>query len=108
MQPSPKNWPGSKIPTTALALLRQDRELDPALLNVKNRIGDLTLREHLLVLVKFEDRFPRAHLGEKYFGIKQVLNCVAHVALHYSYKESDAISSEFRMRFDAVAGRRSN
>jgi hypothetical protein len=38
-----------------LSLLGQDSELDPAFLNVEYRIGDVSLRENELVLVKFED-----------------------------------------------------
>ena len=53
-----------------LALLRQHGELDPAFLDVEYRIGDVTLGENALVLVKFEDRFPRSHFGEKRFGIE--------------------------------------
>jgi hypothetical protein len=50
-------------------------------MNVKNRIRDVTLLEHMLVLVKFEDRFPRAHPGEKFFGIKHVLDWPLHGSL---------------------------
>ena len=67
-------------------MLGQDSELDPTFLNVKNRIGDLTLREDVLVLVKLKDVFSCAHLGEKCFGIKRVLNSLVHVALLYFYK----------------------
>src|SRR5450631_4097610 len=67
-------------------MLRHNSELDSAFLNVKNRICDFTLRKHVLVRVEFKDRFPFSHLGEKYFRIKRVLNCVAHVNLHYFCK----------------------
>jgi hypothetical protein len=41
-------------------------------LNVKNRVRDFALLEHVLVFAKFEDRFPRAHLGEKDLGVEHV------------------------------------
>src|ERR1700730_12473928 len=64
-----------------LALLRHDSKLDLAPLNVKNRVRDIALLEHMLVLVKFEHCFPRAHLGEKYFGVKYVLGWLLHRSL---------------------------
>src|SRR6202158_4491347 len=60
-----------------LALLGHDSKLDLASLNVKNRVRHFALLEHVLVLVKFEDRFPRAHLGEKRFGVKHLLDWLA-------------------------------
>jgi hypothetical protein len=59
----------------------QDSKLDLAFLNVKHRVGDIALLKHVLVLVKFEDRFPRAHLGEKVFGVKHVLGWLSHRSL---------------------------
>jgi hypothetical protein len=48
--PSPKKWPGPRIATTGfLALLRNDREFDLAVLNVKNRVRDLSLRKDNIV-----------------------------------------------------------
>jgi hypothetical protein len=40
------------------------------LLDVKNRVRDLSLRENNLILPIFGYRFSLAHLGEKCFGIK--------------------------------------
>jgi len=42
-------------------------------LNVKYRVRDIALLKHVLVLAKFEDRFPRAHVGEKEFWMKHLL-----------------------------------
>src|SRR5436190_19009251 len=57
-----------------LALLGNDRELDLALLDVKNRVRDLSLRKNNLILSIFGYRFSFAHLGEKYLGIKRGFN----------------------------------
>ena len=43
-----------------------------------------------------KDLFPCAHLGEKCFGIKRVLNCVVHVTFRYP---SGAIGFKFCMQF---------
>ena len=56
-----------------LALLGNDGELDLALLDVKNRVRDLSLRKDNLILPILGYRFSLAHLGEKYFGIKRGL-----------------------------------
>jgi hypothetical protein len=64
-----------------LSLLGQDSELDPTLLNVEYRIGGISLRENILVLLKFENRFPGANLGEKHFRIKRVLGLLPHQSL---------------------------
>src|ERR1700680_4162708 len=61
-----------------LALLGNDRELDLALLDVKNRVRDLSLQKDNLILSIFGYRFSFAHLGEKYFGIKRGLNSLPH------------------------------
>src|SRR6266436_281545 len=57
-----------------LALLGNDGELDLTLLDVKNRVRDLSLRKNNLILPIFGYRFPLANLGEKYFGIKRGLS----------------------------------
>jgi hypothetical protein len=51
--------------------------LDPQLA-VRAAVGDIALLEHVLVLVKFEDRFPGANLGEKDFAVEHVLGWVSH------------------------------
>src|SRR5216684_7831902 len=61
-----------------LALLGNDRELDLAFLDVKNRVRDLSLRKNNLILPIFGYRFSLAHLGEKYFGIKRGLTSLPH------------------------------
>jgi hypothetical protein len=53
-----------------LALLGYDNNLDPAFLNIEDRIGHVALRKDYLVLAKFKDGLPFAHLGEKLLGIK--------------------------------------
>jgi hypothetical protein len=60
------------------ALLRNDSELDLALLYVKNRVRDLSLRKYNLILSIFGYRFSFAHLGEKYFGIKRGFDSLPH------------------------------
>src|ERR1700726_5360989 len=61
-----------------LALLGNDSELDLALLDVKNRVRDLSLRKNNFILSIFGYRFSLAHLGEKYFGIKRGFNSLPH------------------------------
>src|SRR5580700_255052 len=61
-----------------LALLGNDSELDLALLDVKNRVRDLSLRKNNLILSIFGYRFSFAHLGEKCFGIKRGFNSLPH------------------------------
>src|SRR6184192_2913585 len=56
-----------------LALLGNDGELDLALLDVKNRVRDLSLRKNNLILPVFGYRFSLANLGKKFFGIKRGL-----------------------------------
>ncbi len=56
-----------------LALLGNDSELDLALLDVKNRVSNLALRENGLILPVLGYRFSLTRLGEKYFGIKRGL-----------------------------------
>jgi hypothetical protein len=62
-------------------LLGQDSKLDLAFLDVKHRVGDIALLEHVLILVKFQYRFARSHLGEKVFGVKPVLIWFFHESL---------------------------
>jgi hypothetical protein len=54
-----------------LALFRDNENFDPSRLNIENRICDVALRKHDLVLVEFRYRFALADLGEKEFWIKQ-------------------------------------
>src|SRR6202165_3009380 len=70
-----------------LALLGNDSELDPALLDVKNRVRDLSLRKNNLILPIFGYRFSLAHLGEKCLGIKRGLNSLPHKGSLYSFSQ---------------------
>src|ERR1700751_5445331 len=54
-----------------LALFGDNKNLDPSLLNIKNRIRDVSLRKDDLVLVKLQYGFALTDLGEKEFWIKQ-------------------------------------
>jgi len=53
-----------------LAPLRNDGELDLALLNVKNCVGKVTLPKNNLILLTFRYCFAVVHHGKKRFGIK--------------------------------------
>src|SRR6266481_9632942 len=61
-----------------LALLGNDGEFDLALLDVKNRVRDLSLRKNNLILPIFGYCFSLAHLGEKFFGIESGLTSLPH------------------------------
>src|SRR3984893_8916521 len=63
-----------------LALLGNDRELDLALLDVENRVRDLSLRKDNLILPIFGYRFSLAHIGEKCSGIKRGFSSLPHKA----------------------------
>jgi len=58
-----------------LALLGQHDNLEPAFLNVENRVGDVALRKHVLILAKFQYRLARADLGEKDLSVKRAVDC---------------------------------
>src|ERR1700732_3324736 len=70
-----------------LALLGNDSELDLALLDVKNRVRDLSLRKNNLILSIFGYRFSFAHLGEKCFWIKRGFSFLPHKGLPLSRVE---------------------
>jgi hypothetical protein len=53
-------------------------ELDRALLDVKNRVRDVSLRKDNLILVIIGYRFPLADLGKKLLRIKQGLAPLRH------------------------------
>jgi hypothetical protein len=61
-----------------LALLGTDGEFDLAFLDVKDRVGDLSVRKNSLILPIFGYRFSLAHLGEKYFRIKRDFSSLPH------------------------------
>jgi hypothetical protein len=63
------------MPTTA-SLLGYDNNLDPAFLNVKNRVRHVTLGENDLILAKFNNGFPLAYSGEKFLGVKSLIDVV--------------------------------
>ena len=48
-----------------LALFRYNDNFDLALLNVENRIRDISLGKNSLILAVFRDRFPGPYFGEK-------------------------------------------
>jgi hypothetical protein len=50
-------------------------------LNVKHRVRDFALLEHVLIFAKFQYRFSRSNLGEKGFGVKRVLGWILHGSL---------------------------
>jgi hypothetical protein len=50
-------------------------------LNVKNRIRDIALFEHMLIFMEFQYLLPRANFGEKYSGVKHVLVWLLHGSL---------------------------
>src|ERR1700719_1179906 len=62
-------------------MLGQDSKLDLAFLNVKHRVRGIALLEHVLILVKFEDRFPKSDFGEKNLRIKLVISWLSHRSL---------------------------
>src|ERR1700676_2306647 len=59
----------------------QDSKLDLTFLNVKHRVRDIALLEHVLILVKFENRFPSSDFGEKNLRIKLVNSLLSHRSL---------------------------
>src|SRR5258707_12372182 len=79
-----------------LALLGNDGELDLALLDVKNRVRDLSLRKNNLILPLFGYRFSLAHLGEKFFGIKRGLVHHGHEDCAHSRAERPTASASHR------------
>jgi hypothetical protein len=69
-----KKLPGFEDPDNRfLALCGNDDDLQPAFLNVENRICHVALGEDDLVLAKLNDGFPFAYLGEKITGIERAL-----------------------------------
>src|SRR5712692_9693040 len=70
-----------------LALLGNDGELDLALLDVKNRVRDLSLRKNNLILAIFGYRFSLTHLGKKYLWIKRGSSSLPHKALPFSFSQ---------------------
>ena len=53
-----------------LAAFRNDRDFELALLDIKNRIRSVALREDCLALAVFGNRSPLANFGEEVFRIK--------------------------------------
>jgi len=81
-----------------LAPLGNNGELDLALLDLKNRVRNVTLRKNNLILLIFRYCFSIANLGEKYFGIECGLPALFHKhhfpyevsQINQSYSDSDA------------------
>src|SRR5258705_1940634 len=69
-----------------LALLGYDNNLDPAFLDIEDRICHIALRKDDLVLAKFKDGLPFAHLGEKLLRIKY---CLVGIAWHVRFRSRD-------------------
>ena len=61
-----------------LAALRNNRELDLTLLDVKNRVRNVTLGKNNLILLTFRYCFSIANLSEKYFWIESALITLLH------------------------------
>jgi hypothetical protein len=58
-----------------LAVIGYYGELDLAFLNVENRVGDVALRKHVLILAKFQYRLARADHGVKDLSVKRAVDC---------------------------------
>src|SRR6266576_4440297 len=80
-----------------LAPLGNDGELDLALLDVKNRVGNVTLRKNNLILLIFRYCFSIANLGEKYFGIECGLPALFHKH-HFQIRSQSSQSIILRFR----------
>src|ERR1700682_5778749 len=79
-------------------MLRHDSKLDLAFLNVKHRVGDIALLEHVLILMEFQYLLSRAHFGEKAFGVKNVFVWLVHGSLlwldeHLLFERRAAVSA---------------
>jgi hypothetical protein len=67
-----KELAGSQNPDHGLLImLGYYRKLNLALLNVIDRVGNVALQEHVLILFKFKDPLAHAHLGEKLVSVKR-------------------------------------
>src|ERR1700730_7165566 len=75
-----------------LAMLGQNSQLDLAFLNVKHRFRDIALLEQVLILVKFEDRFPSSDFGEKTLRIKLVNSWLSHRSLLLARRTSSILA----------------
>jgi len=60
------------------ALLGYDDQLDIALLDVKDCVCNISLRENNLIFQILQYRFSIAHLGEKFFWIKWRFGLLVH------------------------------
>ena len=70
-QPSPKNSPGTEDGDHGfLALLGLDHDLDPAFLDVEDRVRRAALREDDGILGVLGDRATVIHGGEKHLRIE--------------------------------------
>ena len=76
-----KELAGAENPDHRLfALFGYDNNLDPAFLNIKDRVCHVSLGEDDLVFAKFKYGFPLAHDGEKLLGIEcSLIGIVCHV-----------------------------
>src|SRR4029450_11458625 len=76
-----------------LALLGHDNNLDPTFLDIEDSICRIALGEDDLVLAKFKDGLPFAHLGEKLLRIKY---CLVGIAWHVRFRPHDGTTLPFR------------
>jgi hypothetical protein len=80
MQPSPKNWPGSRIPDNGfLALLGYDDHLHPAFLDIEDRFRLVSLGKDDVTLAEFKDGLSFAHVGEKLLRVERWIGLACHV-----------------------------
>ena len=69
-----KELAGSQNPDHGLLImLGYHRKLNLALLNVIDRVGNVALHEHVLILFKSKEGLAHAHLGEKVLSVERNL-----------------------------------
>src|SRR5713226_5740436 len=77
-----KELSGSQYPDyRLLALIGQDSHLDLAFLNVEHRVRDIALREHILILLKFQFGLSSSNAREKNPSVKHGFACAHHASL---------------------------
>jgi hypothetical protein len=61
-----------------LSLLGNHRDLELSLLDVKDSVRDVALREDDLILLVFGYRFSAADLGKEHLGVERSLSILPH------------------------------
>jgi hypothetical protein len=95
-----------------LALIGQDSHLDLAFLNVKRRVRDIALREHILILLKFQYGLSGSNVGKKDLSVKHGFawarhanllcqngfwdNAIKRRGLHIAVRSTRQVSAELR------------